>query len=102
MNHLEQLIDGAILSRRAMLIGDGMHGDTGLNAGQQRTGFWRRQGLDDRKRSMLSIVGQPPPPDHAEDLPRLKVVHHAVVTLLMAMDGISKAERVNQGASFVS
>jgi hypothetical protein len=66
-----------VLSCRPVLIHDRMNGHGGMNARQVVPGLIASKGLDDRDGAMLTIIGIPAPPNHAEDLAGTEVVHAA-------------------------
>jgi hypothetical protein len=67
------------------LVHDRVNGDGSVNARQLMPGLVVSKGLNDRDGAVLTIIGIPAPPNHAEDLAGTEVVHAASLPFVMVI-----------------
>ena len=98
LNQIKKEIHRPVLSCRSVLIHDGVNGDGGVDARQLIPGLIACKGLNDRDRAVLTIIGKPAPPHHAEDLAGTELVHAASLPLFMVIRRCAEAQAVKSGA----
>ena len=96
MNHVEKLINRAVLAAGTMLIHDGVYRHAGLDARKDMARLAKGQRFDNGERAMLAVLRIFPPPDHSEYLTRPEVVNGAPIPLLVVIHRITKAQAINQ------
>ena len=102
LNQIKKQVHRTVLSRRAVLIHDRVYGHRSMNARQFVSGLIAFKGLHDRNGAMLTIIGIPAPPDHAEDLAGTEVVHAAALPFFVVVGRHAEAKAVQPGARNVA
>ncbi len=102
LNQIQKQIHRAILSRRPMLVNNGVNGHGGMNARQFVPNLIAFKGLHDRDSAVLTIVGLTAPPNYAEDLAGTKVVYASTLSFLMMDRRRPEAEPIESGAGNIA
>ena len=102
VNQIQKHIHRSVLSRRPMLVHDGVNGDGGVNARQLVADLIGGKGLHDRDGAVLPIIGIPAPPDHAEDLAGPEVIHVVPLALFVVIRRGAEAQSIEPGAGNVT
>jgi len=102
LNQIQKLIHRPVLSRRPMLIHDGVNGDGGANARQLVADLIGGKGLHDRDGAVLPIIGIPAPPDHSEYLARPEVIDVVPLALFMVIGRGAEAQSIEAGVGNIT